>query len=86
MLGQAGKIDPNVRKKVEAVGIEIGRVLGAGSQGLAVAIKFKNEQMVIKYATDVQSMVVETWVMKEMVGARHIVQVNLLRSLWQLAF
>lgn len=74
--GSGREIDPNVRQKVEAVGIEIGRILGAGSQGLAVAIKFKGEQMVVKYATDIQSMVVEMWAMKEMVGARHIVQVS----------
>lgn len=74
--GSDRAIDPNVRQKLKAVGIEIGRVLGAGSQGLAVAIKFKDKRMVIKYATDLQSMVVEMWAMKEMVGARHIVQVS----------
>lgn len=74
--GSGREVDPNLRQRLEAAGIEIVRVLGAGSQGLAVAVKFMDERMVVKYATDIRSMVVEMWAMKEMVGARHIVQVS----------
>lgn len=74
--GTDRQIDPNLRQKLEALGVEVGQILGAGSQGLAVAVKFKGTRMVVKYATDIQSMVLEMWAMKEMVGARHIVQVS----------
>lgn len=74
--GTGRVIDPDVRQKLEALGIQIGRVLGAGSQGLAIAIKFNGKVMVVKYATEVQPMIVEMWAMKEMAGARHIVQVS----------
>ncbi|CAN8103641.1 unnamed protein product [Discula destructiva] len=73
--GEGCVIEPRVRQRLEAVGIEVGRILGAGSQGLAIAIKDQRKNnLVVKCATDVQTMVVEMWAMKEMAGARHIVQ------------
>lgn len=80
--GTDRELDPSVRQKLESLDIEIGKILGAGSQGLAIAIKFKGKNMVVKYATDIQSMVVEMWAMKEMVGARHIVQVSSCQASW----
>lgn len=74
--GEGREVDAEVRQRLEALGIEIGNILGAGSQGLAIGIKLNGKRMVIKYATDIQSMVVEMWAMKEMAGARHIVQVS----------
>lgn len=74
--GSGRVIDLGMRQKLEALGIEIGNILGAGTQGLAVAIRYNGKRMVIKYATDIQAMVVEMWAMREMAGARHIVQVS----------
>lgn len=74
--GAGRVVDPGMRQKLEALGIEIGAVLGAGSQGLAVAMRFKGTKLVVKYADDLQTMVVEMWAMRQMVGARHIVQVS----------
>lgn len=74
--GGGRSIDPGIRQKLEALAIEIGSILGAGSQGLAFAVRYDGEKMVVKYATDIQPMVVEMWAMREMAGARHVVQVS----------
>lgn len=74
--GAGRVVDAGVRELLEARGVEVGRVLGAGSQGLAVKVRVEGRELVVKYARDVQTMVVEMWAMREMVGARHIVQVS----------
>lgn len=75
--GAGRVIDPDVQARLLALGgIEVGRILGAGSQGLAIAIRQNGRDLVVKYATGVQTMVIEMWAMREMVGARHIVQVS----------
>lgn len=74
--GAGRVVDASVRARLEASGVVVGRILGAGSQGLCAQVMVGGRELVIKYAGDVQTMVVEMWAMREMVGARHIVQVS----------
>lgn len=59
------------------VGLRFERVLGAGSQGLAMLFSLTEtgEKLVVKTSTGYGSMVAEMWAMRHLVGARHIVQV-----------
>ncbi|KAJ0116909.1 serine threonine protein kinase [Diaporthe amygdali] len=56
------------------MGYTMVKVLGAGSQGVAVLFDFNGEKIVMKWSTELRAMVTELWANRKMVGARHIVQ------------
>lgn len=58
------------------MGYTMVKVLGAGSQGVAVLFDFNGEKIVMKWSTELRAMVTELWANRKMVGARHIVQVS----------
>lgn len=75
----AGRTVPqNIRRNIESLGWRMLKILGAGSQGLAVLFESVNDgsKAVFKWGSETFSMAVELWAMRQMVGARHIVQVR----------
>lgn len=60
------------------LGYRMVKILGAGSQGLAVLFEETNtgDKFVFKWSLDIYSIATEMWCMRQMVGARHIIQVQ----------
>lgn len=79
--GSDRTMDPAILERLQSLGLEVGRILGAGSQGVAVAVKFNGQQMVLKYSMGLDdggviSMIQEMWAMRMSKGAKHIIQVS----------
>lgn len=76
--GEGMAIGSIVSRRLDALGIEIGRILGAGSQGLAIAVKLGGQDLVVKSTSsrDLAPTSLEIWTMREMMGAKHVVQVS----------
>lgn len=75
----AGRTVPhNMKRNIESLGWRMVKILGAGSQGLAVLFESVNDgsKAVFKWGSEVFSMAIELWAMRQMVGARHIIQVR----------
>lgn len=75
----AGRTVPqDMRTSIESLGWRMVKILGAGSQGLAVLFESVNDgsKAVFKWGSEVFSMAIELWAMRQMVGARHIIQVR----------
>lgn len=80
----AGRTVPeNLRANLEDIGWRFVKILGAGSQGLAMLFESTDDgrKTVFKWSTEVFSTAREMWAMRQMVGARHIIQVRLHMSL-----
>lgn len=80
----AGRTVPeNLRANLEDIGWRFVKILGAGSQGLAMLFESVDDgsKAVFKWSTEVFSTAREMWAMRQMVGARHIIQVRLHTSL-----
>lgn len=73
--GSGREVEDDMRARLAALGIEVKRILGAGSQGLAVLVVYNAKNYVVKWGIDFEAMVVEMISMRQLVGARHIVQV-----------
>lgn len=73
--GSGYSVEDDMRERLAAIGVEVQRILGAGSQGLAVLVHFNNRQLVVKWGRDFEAMAIEMISMRQLVGARHIVQV-----------
>lgn len=76
----AGRTVPeNLRSNLEDIGWRLVKILGAGSQGLAMLFESVDDgsKAVFKWSTEVFSTAREMWAMRQMVGARHIIQVRL---------
>lgn len=77
--GAGRTVSHNMRINIESLGWRMVKILGAGSQGLAVLFESVNDgkKVVFKWGEEVFSMAIELWAMRQMVGARHIIQVRL---------
>lgn len=76
--GTGYTVDRGLEQRLNGMGLTFKRILGAGSQGLAVQFQYLDGQnFVFKWGTDLESQVVEMLILKDMVGARHVVQVSL---------
>ncbi|KAK7708436.1 hypothetical protein SLS63_013474 [Diaporthe eres] len=75
-------IEQRMRIFFEESGYTFVKVLGAGSQGVAVLFEFAGQRVVIKWSQELAPLSTEMWAMRKMVGARHIVQ-GLLRKISQ---
>ena len=71
-------VPADLRRLIESVDFRMVKILGAGSQGLAVLFESKNDgsKAVFKWSSEVYETAREMWCMRQMVGARHIVQVR----------
>lgn len=79
--GTGHTLEPAIQQRLEGLGVQVGRILGAGSQGVAIAVKFGVQQMVVKYSKglddgELYSMITEMWAMRMSKGAQHIIQVS----------
>lgn len=75
----AGRTVPeDLRRNIESIGWRMVKILGAGSQGLAVLFESVDDgsKAVFKYGTEIFTSAIEMWAMRQMVGARHIIQVR----------
>lgn len=72
-----GGINENVLKALKDFGLTLIRVVGSGSQGIAALFQYRDQKVVLKWGTEVECMVLEMWAMRQLVGARHIIQVSL---------
>lgn len=75
--GANRSVNEELEESLENLGLKLIRVVGAGSQGLAVLFQCGDHKIVLKWGTDVEAMVIEMWAMRKLAGARHIVQVCL---------
>lgn len=77
--GAGREVPGSMRRRVEALGFRLVKILGAGSQGLAVLFESANDgsKAVFKWSTEIFSTAMEMWCMRKMVGARHIIQVRI---------
>lgn len=77
--GAGRTVEEGMRRNIESLGWRLVKVLGAGSQGLAVLFESANNgrKAVFKYSSEIFDTAVEMWSMRQMVGARHIIQVRL---------
>lgn len=69
-------VEQRLRIFFEESGYTFVKVLGAGSQGVAVLFEFAGQRVVIKWSQELAPLSTEMWAMRKMVGARHIVQVS----------
>lgn len=76
--GSEQTINDNLRAQLQNQGFTIGRILGAGSQGLAIEVTHQGQRMVLKYSNEIEAIVTEMWAMRKMIGAQHILQVSLI--------
>lgn len=76
--GAGRGVPEELRRHIWSIGWRMVKVLGAGSQGLAVLFESINggRKAVFKYSSEVFNTAIEIWAMRQMVGARHIVQVS----------
>lgn len=77
--GAGGRTVPrSLEGYLGTLGYTMVRILGAGSQGLAVLFEETStgNKFVFKWSKDVYSIATEMWCMRQMVGARHIIQVR----------
>lgn len=80
--GAGRGVDEALRLRFERIGLRMVRVLGAGSQGLAVLFEREGAdgggggRLVLKWSAEFRFMVPEMWTMRRMVGARHIIQAS----------
>lgn len=70
-------INEQILQTLREHGLDLIRVVGAGSQGLAALFQYGDEKVVLKWGKDIECMVLEMWAVRQLVGARHIVQVSL---------
>lgn len=76
--GTGYTVDRAIEQQLNGLGLTLKRILGAGSQGLAVQFQYLDGQnFVMKWGTDLEAQVLEMLMLKELVGARHIIQVSL---------
>lgn len=76
--GAGRTVDDNIRRGFALIGLRMVKILGAGSQGLAVLFEQQDgRKIVLKWSTEFRGMVPEMWTMRRMLGARHIIQVSL---------
>lgn len=75
-----GAIPEVVLKTLKDFGLTLVRVVGSGSQGIAALFQYHDQKVVLKWGTDVECMVLEMWAMRQLVGARHIIQVSLRKT------
>lgn len=66
--------DRAFNEAVRGYGLEFKRILGAGSQGLAMLFEYEGANVVVKTSTAYGGMVAEMWAMRHLMGAKHIVQ------------
>lgn len=71
-------VPDDLRRLIESVNFRMVKVLGAGSQGLAVLFESTTDgsKVVFKWSNEVFETAREMWCMRQLVGARHIVQVR----------
>ncbi|KAK2609855.1 hypothetical protein N8I77_003332 [Diaporthe amygdali] len=79
--GAGRTVEPVLRSHIEGLGLRMVKILGAGSQGLAVLFESTEStadqpprKIVFKWSGEIWSTMIEMWCMRQMVGARHIVQ------------
>lgn len=80
--GAGRTVKPALRRRLEGLGWRMVKILGAGSQGLAVLFESMEDNgpqrnLVFKWSSEVRSTNLEMWCMRQMLGARHIVQVRI---------
>lgn len=75
--GSSEEIDEHLKVRLQKQGFTIGRILGAGSQGLAIEVHHQGKRMVLKYSTHIEAIVTEMWALRKLVGAQHILQASL---------
>lgn len=81
--GAGRTVEPVLRSHIEGLGLRMVKILGAGSQGLAALFESTEStadqpprKIVFKWSGEIWSTMIEMWCMRQMVGARHIVQVR----------
>ncbi|KAL1851748.1 hypothetical protein Daus18300_012433 [Diaporthe australafricana] len=76
--GAGRTVNPALRARFEDIGWRMVKILGAGSQGLAVLFESMDNgpqrRFVFKWSSDIKDANLEMWCMRQMLGARHIVQ------------
>lgn len=76
--GSGRTVPEQLRRHIASIGWNMVKVLGAGSQGLAVLFESVRDgkKAVFKWSSEVFNTATEIWAMRQMVGARHIIQVS----------